>query len=259
MQRIDSVNARANQNGQGKNGFHDNADLSGQDATYLTPPFMNALQEELANAIEGFSKSLDPTDNTQLLAVLKQIGQQASNASDDLKQRVIQLESFVENSVDYFYPVGTIVDFGIQNINPNVRFVGTTWIRHGEGRVSVGLIVDSDPTAPSWTKNVNGFGGAFNQSLEVENLPPHKHSKTEKFNKFAALAQDVRSTVYDKNEEYGGLTSSENDNSKIEMEMAVSSLTAKAWEDAIEQSVGEGEMFSIVQPSIVVNRWVRIA
>lgn len=176
-----------------------------------------------------------------------------------LEQRVIQLEHFVERSVDYFYPVGTIVNFGIQNINPNVLFVGTTWVRHGEGRVGVGLIVDSDPSLPDWTKIVGSTEGVFNQGLEIKNLPSHKHSKTEIFNKFAALAQDVRLTTYDKREEYGGLTSSENDNSKLEMEMAVSSLTAKAWEDSTEQSVGNGESFSIVQPSIVVNRWERTA
>lgn len=30
MKRIDSVNARPDVNGEGKKGFHDNADLSGQ-------------------------------------------------------------------------------------------------------------------------------------------------------------------------------------------------------------------------------------
>lgn len=70
MQRIDSVNARANQNGQGKNGFHDNADLSGQDATYLTPPFMNALQEELCNILEENGIQLNPNLNNQLSQLL---------------------------------------------------------------------------------------------------------------------------------------------------------------------------------------------
>ena len=37
MKRIDSVNARPDENGLGKAGFNDNADLPGQDATYVTP------------------------------------------------------------------------------------------------------------------------------------------------------------------------------------------------------------------------------
>nr|WP_252714846.1 hypothetical protein [Acinetobacter baumannii] len=40
MKRIDSANARPDVNGAGKAGFHDNSDLSGQDATYLTPDFL---------------------------------------------------------------------------------------------------------------------------------------------------------------------------------------------------------------------------
>ena len=33
MNRIDTINARENMFGVGKSGFHDNADLPGQDAT----------------------------------------------------------------------------------------------------------------------------------------------------------------------------------------------------------------------------------
>lgn len=66
MQRIDSVNARDDVNGAGKKGFHDNADLEGQDATYLTPSFLNTVQEELANAVEMSGLNLDPNDPAQL-------------------------------------------------------------------------------------------------------------------------------------------------------------------------------------------------
>ena len=66
MKRIDSVNARADVNGTGKKGFHDNADLSGQDATYVTPSFLNTIQEELANAVELSGLNLDPNDPAQL-------------------------------------------------------------------------------------------------------------------------------------------------------------------------------------------------
>lgn len=66
MQRIDSVNARQDLNGPGKKGFHDNGDLPGQDATYLTPSFLNTVQEELSNAIEQSGLDLDPNDPSQL-------------------------------------------------------------------------------------------------------------------------------------------------------------------------------------------------
>lgn len=66
MKRIDSVNARPDVNGTGKKGFHDNGDLPGQDATYLTPGWLNIVQEELANAIEQSGLNLDPNDPCQL-------------------------------------------------------------------------------------------------------------------------------------------------------------------------------------------------
>lgn len=69
MKRIDSTNARPDVNGTGKAGFHDNADLDGQDATYLTPSWLNAIQEEFANAIEKFGLTLNPSDSSQLFKV----------------------------------------------------------------------------------------------------------------------------------------------------------------------------------------------
>ncbi|ENX48753.1 MULTISPECIES: hypothetical protein [Acinetobacter] len=70
MKRIDSVNARPNQNGQGKNGFSDNADISGMDATYVTPDFLNHIQEELANLLEKNGTALNPQSKQQLFDLL---------------------------------------------------------------------------------------------------------------------------------------------------------------------------------------------
>ena len=70
MKRIDSINARPNVNGTGKTGFHDNADLSGQDATYLTPDFMNHLQEELCNLLEMNGVALNSNARDQLYQLL---------------------------------------------------------------------------------------------------------------------------------------------------------------------------------------------
>ena len=70
MIRIDSVNARANANGAGKAGFSDNADLSGQDATYLTPDWLNHIQEELANVLEKNGVALDLNNREQLFSLL---------------------------------------------------------------------------------------------------------------------------------------------------------------------------------------------
>ncbi len=70
MKRIDSVNARPNNNGTGKTGFHDNADLSGQDATYLTPSWLNQVQEELCNLLEMNGIALNSGVRDQLYQLL---------------------------------------------------------------------------------------------------------------------------------------------------------------------------------------------
>lgn len=70
MKRIDSVNARPNVNGTGKTGFSDNADLFGQDATYLTPDWLNHLQEELCNLLELNGTPLNTNSKQQLFDLL---------------------------------------------------------------------------------------------------------------------------------------------------------------------------------------------
>ena len=86
MKRIDSVNARPNINGTGKTGFHDNADLSGQDATYLTPDFMNHLQEELCNLLEMNGVALNSNARDQLYQLL------ATNADIDALAAATQVK-----------------------------------------------------------------------------------------------------------------------------------------------------------------------
>ena len=70
MKRIDSINARPDANGTGKVGFSDNADLSGQDATYLTPEWLNHLQEEICNLIELNGVALNAESKQQLFDLL---------------------------------------------------------------------------------------------------------------------------------------------------------------------------------------------
>lgn len=70
MKRIDSANARDDVNGTGKKGFHDNADLPGQDATYLTPGWLNTVQEELANLLEKNGITLNADSHIQLFELL---------------------------------------------------------------------------------------------------------------------------------------------------------------------------------------------
>lgn len=89
MKRIDSVNARPNVNGAGKPGFHDNSDISGQDATYLTPDWLNHIQEELCALLEknGIALNSDVRDQLyQLLATNDDINALAAATQVKLDQ-----------------------------------------------------------------------------------------------------------------------------------------------------------------------------
>ena len=99
MKRIDSVNARPNINGTGKTGFSDNADLAGQDATYLTPAFLNIVQEELCNIIEKNSKTLNSSSNQQLYEILA-TDEDLVALSALVEQRLQQLKQETQDSDD---------------------------------------------------------------------------------------------------------------------------------------------------------------
>lgn len=70
MKRIDTVNARPNENGPGKAGFNANDDISGQDATYIDPSWCNNVQEEICNLLEKNGIALDGSIQDQLYQLL---------------------------------------------------------------------------------------------------------------------------------------------------------------------------------------------
>ena len=96
MKRIDSVNARPDENGLGKAGFNDNADLPGQDATYVTPGWFNTVQEELCNILELRGIALDPEKNRQLYDLLTtQTDLEA--LADEIETNFIRKSQIVDN------------------------------------------------------------------------------------------------------------------------------------------------------------------
>jgi hypothetical protein len=113
MQRIDSENAPPNENGTGKPGFSGNDSLPGQDATYLTPAWLNSVQEEMANLLELRSIELNPEDKRQLFDALA--------GKDDLAD----LEEVLQEQFDgkYNKTGGTIS--GNVGVTGNVELTGT--------------------------------------------------------------------------------------------------------------------------------------
>lgn len=66
MERINTTNKAVDLFGVGKHGFRDGDPIAGVGPTYMSAAFMNAIQEELANVVEGYLGALNPADRTQL-------------------------------------------------------------------------------------------------------------------------------------------------------------------------------------------------
>lgn len=148
MHRIDSATARQNANGTGKTGFHDNADLPNQDATYFTPEWANALQEEIAGVIEGLGLTLDKADNGQLLKVLvqqfgeKKVLEEAMAEykemirADRLRLKALEAKTYDDTKVGELF--WTTKHFLTPEEVTTYKGYGT-WKRALQGRVAVGF------------------------------------------------------------------------------------------------------------------------
>ena len=106
MDRINSSNARPDVNGAGKKGFHDNADLSGQDATYVTPEWLNVLQEELCNILEKNGHALNSQSRQQLFDILA-TEESISALAEAVEHRILALaavtatKAALSQAIDY--------------------------------------------------------------------------------------------------------------------------------------------------------------
>lgn len=181
----------------------------------------NNLQEliqELRSLLEATQEELEMT---QWTVIQEQI--------DLIKERIQALED-TTITADKAYPVGVIIDFGSVEFNPNTYapFAGTTWVRHGEGRASVGYSTQADD--PAWTKTVGNTYGSDEIELTGGQLPDHTHNFGYLHNATYVAGGDAPYVHF--SEETRELTTS---------------------------STGNGDPVSVVQKSIVDARWRRTA
>lgn len=143
MQRIDSATARPNLFGIGKAGFHDNTDLEGQDATYLSADWLNMIQEELANLLEKNGHALNPESKEQLYGLL------ATNTdilalADAIEQRFIQVQQSLTNADNALQgQISSTLEMlqnqisnlttGLATIYPKIRMAGVLGNNGGDG------------------------------------------------------------------------------------------------------------------------------
>lgn len=101
-----------------------------------------------------------------------------NSLSVKLNEVIDKLDLLPDNTtamIDLFLPVGTIIENNAAGFNPNTKYPGTTWVRHGEGLASVGYSTQSGD--PTWTKTVGNTFGEYDVLLDVNNLPdkPQKY------------------------------------------------------------------------------------
>lgn len=286
MHRIDTANARPNQNGTGKAGFNDNTDLAGQDATYLDPDWCNGVQEEIAAVIEDH-ESLVKGNNGQLKAALYAIFStktETQEVDDRLSTAIVALGVAMQQAIidernaerNRIWPIGKGRHTTYDGLNPaHASHLGFgSWILDtaAAGRVDVGageITIDySTATGDAARANVTrtfehgDTGGELDHKQTLEELKAHKHSEGDVFNKFGAIAGDVIGAGLAVDGDGSGVTSlttSAEDNLVTETQWQVADISASHKVAMTERERGDSQPFPVMQPYRVVSVWLRTA
>lgn len=248
MHRIDSPNARPNVNGPGKTGFSDNTDLSGQDATYLSPDWFNAVQEELAGVVEASGAALNKGNNGQLLTALHAIfasDAQLTEVDSRLTAAITALSAATQQAIiderNRLYPIGTGLYIVYDDNNPADTLGWGTWQLVSKGRALVGLT--DDPVAPTAARTIGGEMGNATATLSAQNLAPHAHGQTWGV---AGIGESPAVDPENTGDTDGYVTTTDY------------VQTAAGKKRVQTASAGTGEPFSILPPSFVVAVWRRV-
>lgn len=153
MNRIDTINARENMFGAGKSGFHDNSDLPGQDATYVSPKWFNTVQEELCNILELRGIALDPEKNRQLYDLLTtQTDLEA--LADEIETNFIRKSQIVDNlttnDANKVASAGTVKELNDRFINDFLNLKS----ENGYQKLPSGLIIQWGRFTPTMATTV---------------------------------------------------------------------------------------------------------
>lgn len=248
MHRIDSPNARPNLNGPGKTGFSDNTDLTGQDATYLSPDWFNAVQEELAGVVEASGAALNKGDNGQLLTALHAIfasNDQMDEVDSRLSAAITALSVATQQAIvderNRLYPIGTGLYVVYDDRNPVDTLGWGTWELVSKGRALVGLTDDSE--ASTAARTVGAEMGSATAALSADSLPPHAHGQNWGI---AGIGESPAVDPENTGDADGYVTTTDY------------VQTAAGKKRVMTDSAGTGAPFSILPPSFVVAVWRRV-
>ena len=75
--------------------------------------------------------------------------------------------------VNLIYPVNSIF-LSFDNINPSIRFSGTTWVQVSQGRFLVGAGTGNDGSSSKTFQSGNN-SGEYDHTLTISEIPEHNH------------------------------------------------------------------------------------
>lgn len=285
MHRIDTANARPNQNGTGKAGFNDNTDLAGQDATYLDPDWCNGVQEEIAGVVEDHAL-LVKGNNGQLKAALYAIFStktETQEVDDRLSTAIVALGVAMQQAIidernaerNRIWPIGTGRHTTYDGLNPahasHLNF--GTWIldEAAAGRVDIGageITIDysaatGDAARADVTRTFEhgDTGGELDHKQTLGELKAHNHSEGI-YNKFTALSSDVLAAgdaIDADGDGFTRLTTGSTDGLFGTVEIQIADISTTQAEKMIEKERGESQPSNVMQPYRVVSVWLRTA
>lgn len=151
MYRIDSRGAT----GDGR--FTEGNPTTGTPATVVNAEWMNSVQDELVNVVQGAGLTLAKADSDQLLEAINILARAQAQA---------------------LYPVGSLYMNASDSRNPNLIFGFGTWTQV-QGRFIAGqLTADADfgtAGATGGSKTHNHSGNTGGTALTVDQIPSHSH------------------------------------------------------------------------------------
>jgi hypothetical protein len=273
MHRIDTPNARPNVNGTGKTGFHDNTDLSGQDATQLSPEWCNALQEEIARTIEGTGQTLAKGTNNQLWTGLQAFFA-PNTALDEVDSRlslaITALSVAVQQAIidernaerNRIWPIGKGRYTTYDGLNPadNSHLGWGTWVLDTAmaGRVAVGageITIDysaatGDAARDNLTRTfANGeTGGEVDHQQTLAELKDHKHP-------FPIIDATGDAELNDEFDTDSYVLTPDED--QVLFNDTLVEDNGYGIKTSDHSKAGGGNPFNIMQPYLVVSVWMR--
>lgn len=162
---------------------------------FVSDLYPSLLHTENASLSSGLTTICDGVGNESSLSLnLKDQG--AKVTGQFIASNIVYPENkdaIAITLIDVLFPVGSVF-FSLDNNNPSVRFVGTTWERMAQGRFIVGVgrgvdanQTDNDDSIPGRVFNAGSYedqidpeapynDGEYNHTLTTSELPKHSHT-----------------------------------------------------------------------------------